>query len=198
MYNVVRWYILIESHNVVCYYSRTCLAWKGFTETNRRRYTGQQPRTKSARGPADKPRMNRGSTAGFVPPSVYMGFCLFVLAKIRSGQLSSIPWRARGTVGFWATRPVGVLFCPAPPRPAAPPCAAPTRIARGMFGFWIRQVYHGMVGTCCFAGTRAWIFSSSRWTGGTKSTGAEVQTSLYPLGSALCMRRIWFCRQGKT
>ena len=35
---------------------------------------------------------------------------------------------------------VGVLFCPASPRPAAPPCAAPTRTARGMFGFWTRQV----------------------------------------------------------
>ena len=113
---------------------------KRFTETNRRRYSGQQPGTKSARGPADKPRMNRLSTAGFVPPSVYIGFPLFVLAKRRSGQLSTIPWRARGTVGFLATRPVGILFCPALLRPAAPPCAAPTRTARGMFGFWTRQV----------------------------------------------------------
>ena len=47
---------------------------KFVTETNRRRYTGEQPGTKSARGPAEKRRMNRGSTAGFVPPSVYMGF----------------------------------------------------------------------------------------------------------------------------
>ena len=37
---------------------------KGFTETNSRRYTGQQPATKSARGPAVKPLVNRGSTAG--------------------------------------------------------------------------------------------------------------------------------------
>ena len=29
---------------------------------------------------------------------------------------------------------------PAQPRPAAPPCAAPTRPARGVSGFWIRQV----------------------------------------------------------
>ena len=43
---------------------------KRVTKTNRRRYTGQQPGMKSARGPGDKPRMNRGSTAGFVPPSV--------------------------------------------------------------------------------------------------------------------------------
>ena len=40
---------------------------------------------------------------------------------------------------LWATRHIGVLFCPAPPRPAARPCAAPTRTARGMFGFWIRH-----------------------------------------------------------
>ena len=42
------------------------------------------------------PRINRGSTADFVPPSVYMGFPLFVLPKSRSGQLSSNAWpRAR-------------------------------------------------------------------------------------------------------
>ena len=31
-----------------------------FTKTNRRRYTGQRPGTKRARGPADKPRINHG------------------------------------------------------------------------------------------------------------------------------------------
>ena len=52
-----------------------------FTRTNKRRYTGQQPRTKSARGPVGQPLMNGGSTTGqprvnygsiadFVPPSV--------------------------------------------------------------------------------------------------------------------------------
>ena len=39
-----------------------------------------------------------------------------------------------------ASRPVGVPSCPAPPRPATPPCAALPRPARGMYGFWIRQV----------------------------------------------------------
>ena len=43
-----------------------------------------------------------------------------MLAKGRSGLLFTIPWRARETVDLWATRPVGVLFCPAPPGPAAP------------------------------------------------------------------------------
>ena len=32
---------------------------EGFTETNKRRYTGQQPAKKSARGPGDKPLINR-------------------------------------------------------------------------------------------------------------------------------------------
>ena len=48
-------------------YSRTCLASKGFTKTKRRRSAGQQPGTKSASRPGDKPRINRGSTADFVP-----------------------------------------------------------------------------------------------------------------------------------
>ena len=54
-----------------------------------------------------------------------IGFPLFVLAKGRSGQLSTIPWRAELTVGFWATRHVGVLFFP--PRRAPPPRGAPRR-----------------------------------------------------------------------
>ena len=86
------------------------------------------------------PVINRGSTAGFVPPAVYIGFPLFVLPKSRSGQLSSMPRRARRTVDSWANRSVDVLSCPAPRRPVAPPCAAPTRPARGMSGFWIRQI----------------------------------------------------------
>ena len=39
---------------------------------------------------ADKPRMNRWSPAGFVPPPVYIGFPLFVLAKRRSEQLFTV------------------------------------------------------------------------------------------------------------
>ena len=108
-------------------------------ETKRCRYTGQQPGTKSASRPTDKPLVNRGSTAGFVP-SVYSGFSL-LLAKGRSGQLSMTPWEPKGTVGLWATRPVGIQFCQALLRPAATPCAAPTRTARGMCGFWTQQIY---------------------------------------------------------
>ena len=80
------------------------------------------------------------STAGFVPPPVYIGIPLFVLPRRCSRQLNSMPWEARRTVDSWAARPVGVLLYPAPLRPAAPPHAAPSRPARGMFGFWIRYV----------------------------------------------------------
>ena len=77
--------------------------------------------------------MNRGLTAGFVPPPVYKGFSLFVLAKRRSEQLFTVPWRAEGTVAFRAARNVGTLFCPAwrhpavrrVPRRADPPVVCP-------------------------------------------------------------------------
>ena len=74
---------------------------------------------KSGRRPTDKPVIIRGLAAGFVPPTVYIGIPLFVLPKGCSGQLSSMPWRVRGTVVSCANKPVG-----APSRPAAPPCAA--------------------------------------------------------------------------
>ena len=89
---------------------------------------------------ADNLVMNGLSTAGFVPPSVYIRFPVFFLTKVHSGQLTTIPWRARGTVGLWATRPVGILFCPAPPRPTDPPRSARNQTSRGMLGFLTRQV----------------------------------------------------------
>ena len=96
---------------------------KKFTEIIRRRYNGQQPGTKSARGPADYRQINRWSTAGFVLPSVYIGFPLFVLPENRPGGLSSMIWKQRE----WLTP--GRIVPSAPPRPAAPPCAAPPRPA---------------------------------------------------------------------
>ena len=60
---------------------RDLSAWKGFTETNTRRYIGQQPGTKSAPRLGDKSRINRWSTAGFVLPVVHIGFALFVISK---------------------------------------------------------------------------------------------------------------------
>ena len=101
---------------------------KKFTKTNRRRYIGQQPGTKSGRRPADKRVINRRSTGFRVLPSVYMVFPLSVLPGRRSGQLSSMPWRAAWSVVSWANRSVGVPNCLAPPRPAtAVRRPAPTR-----------------------------------------------------------------------
>ena len=98
---------------------------------------------------AAPPRPAYGKS-GFWTRQVCMGFRLFVLPKNRSGQSSTIPWRATGSVVPWANRPVGVPSCPAPPcpappcpappRPAAPLCAAPPRPARRMSEFWIQQV----------------------------------------------------------
>ena len=140
-----------------------------FAGTIERRYTGQRPGTKSARGPATpnrwstvghmlanrwstagqslvnlwltagQPLVNRWSTAG--QPLVNRGFCspnglhrirLFVRPETRPGRFSSIAWKLRRVVLFWANRPVGVLSCPSPPCPAAPPCAAQPRPAHGI------------------------------------------------------------------
>ena len=60
--------------------SRTCLVWKELTET-RRRSTGQQPGTKSASRPADKPQINRLSTGGFVP-----AFSLHRMSLVRTSE----------------------------------------------------------------------------------------------------------------
>ena len=78
---------------------------------------------KSGLRPADKPLINRGSTAGFVPPTVYIGTPLIVLPKNCSEKLSSMPWKARKTVVSCANKPVGVPSCRA--RPAQPPRRAP-------------------------------------------------------------------------
>ena len=59
--------------------------------------------------------MNRGSTAGFNPSSVYIGFGLFVLQESRSGDESSMLWRVRGRLVSWANSSVGMQFCPTPP-----------------------------------------------------------------------------------
>ena len=123
-------------------FSRTCLAWKGFTETNRRRYTGQQSATKSARGLGDKPRINRLSIGRFVPSAVYIEFPLFVFAKRRSEQLFTARWRAREAVGFQGDRNVRHLVLPSVAPPRRPPCAVPTRPARCVSGFWTRQAAH--------------------------------------------------------
>ena len=72
------------------------------------------------------PVINRSSTARCVPPSVYIGFRLFVLLGRRSGDVSSMSRGVRGTLVSWAHCSVGVPSRPAPPRrPAVRP--DPTR-----------------------------------------------------------------------
>ena len=95
-----------------------------------------------------QPLVKRGSNADNFPQTLYMVFRLFVLLKGRSGQVCSMPWRVRGTGVSWADRSVGVPSCPARPRPAAPPCAAPSRRTRGMSGFWIRRIAGECAGAC--------------------------------------------------
>ena len=108
---------LHEKRRAWTFILRHALHDKGL-QSQRRRSTGQQPGTNSARGPADNPLINRSSTGRFVLPSVYIGFRLFVLPKKPPGRLSSMPWGARGSVVSWANRLAGVPARPAPPRPA--------------------------------------------------------------------------------
>ena len=62
------------------------------------------------------PVVNRWSTAGFVPPPVYIGFRLFVVPQTRSGERRLSPWRT-----------VPSASCAARPRPAPPSRRAPPR-----------------------------------------------------------------------
>ena len=110
-------------------FSRTCLAWKGFTKTKRRRSTGQQPRRKRASRPADKPRINWWWTAG--QPWVNRGFC----SSVGLNRISLV--RAPGKMfrrcifgaleGTGAACLLGEQFCwhPVLPDPAQPPRRAP-------------------------------------------------------------------------
>ena len=81
------------------------------------------------------------------PHSVYMGFRLFVLWR----DVQAMCLRCFG--GYEGRLSPGrtVLSAsnPARPRPAALPCA-PTRPARGMFEFWVRQIFNicEMLYTC--------------------------------------------------
>ena len=68
----------------------------------------------------------------------------------------SIRWGARERVISAPDRPNGVPSYPAPPRPAAPPCAAPTRPARGVYST-------GFVCSCFWRDVQA---SFSRYFGG--------------------------------
>ena len=76
--------------------SRTCLACERLTATNTRRSTGQQPGTKIARGPADKPICTaRLPSVVFFPYALYLACRLFVLSEIRQEQFSPVPKTVR-------------------------------------------------------------------------------------------------------
>ena len=106
------------------------------TETNKRRSTGHQPGTKSVRGPANKTRINRGSTGYRVPP-----FGLHRISFVRASGESF------NTVVFDCLEGKGVgCFLGEPtrrrpvlPRPALPPRRAPRRLDQPVvcpsFGF---------------------------------------------------------------
>ena len=102
-------------------FSRTCLACKGFRETNKHRSTGQQPGTKSTSRPAGKPRINCLSTADFLPA--------FGLHRISLVRASGETFRRRVFNALGSTKDgclLGELFCSTPPRrPAVRP--DPTR-----------------------------------------------------------------------
>ena len=72
--------------------------------------------------------MNHWSFAGFVPPTVYIRFPLYVLLRIRSGQLFSMPWRMEaGCFLGEQIRRRPVLTGPTPPRCPAVRRLDPTR-----------------------------------------------------------------------
>ena len=82
--------------------------------------------------------VNPLSTAGYVHLSVYIGFCLIVLLRNRSNELSSMLWGCRRGL-FLPQRNDSVgnnpaLHC------HATLLFAPTRSARGMFGLWYVRV----------------------------------------------------------
>ena len=116
-------------YNSIVFADTPCM--KRVYKTNRRRYTGQQPGTKSGRRPGDKtgyrPRVNRG----FVPPSVYIGFPLFVLPKdVQDIVLDALEGNRDGCLLGEPIRRRPVLPCPALPRPLrrAPPRPDPPMI----------------------------------------------------------------------
>ena len=120
-------------------YSRTCLAWRGFTETKKRRSTSQQPGKQSASRPSDKPLTNRLSTGDFVP-----AFGLHWISLVRaSGEtfkqyvLDALDLGG-SEGGLFPGRTVLSASSSDRPSPVAPLCA-PSRHARGMFRFWTRR-----------------------------------------------------------
>ena len=65
------------------------------------------------------PRMNRLSTADFVPLSVYIGYCFFVLLEGRWGDNSLMLCRESWISVAWANDSVGTQSSRTPPRCSA-------------------------------------------------------------------------------
>ena len=86
---------------------------------------------------AGQPLVNRGSTADFVPPSVYIGFRLIVLPKRRPGQC--LRFAGGQERGLSPGRIDPTASRPTQPRPPSPPRRAPPRPDRPVvcpgFGF---------------------------------------------------------------
>ena len=104
---------------VVCFIPGHALYQKGLQKKQKkRRFTVQQPRLKSASCHILKLRVNRGSTAGFVPPSVYIKFIFFVSLG-KQDDVSSMLWSVRVKLVSWANNSVGTQPCPTPPHQSA-------------------------------------------------------------------------------
>ena len=95
-------------------FSRTCVHERGL-----QRQIGVGPLVSSQeRRALVVPAINRSSTR-CVPPTVCIGFRLFLLPESRPGQLFSMRWAAKGSVVSWTNRSVCVPSCPAPPQRSA-------------------------------------------------------------------------------
>ena len=112
-----------------------------FTEANKRRSTGQQPGTKSAHSPSDKPRINRLST-GCQPRVLFFHLFpyefLFVCFR-RDINQSCIrcPGVQEGRLTLGPIKPSVSRFtqlCPAPP-----PCRAPPKPTRLLY-VWVLDI----------------------------------------------------------
>ena len=105
------------------------LRGKRFTKTNRRRSTGQQPGTKSARGPAAKPRVKRGlcSSTGLHRISFVRG-CEETFRTVVYDTMGG--WQDRRLLGR-SNRRHAVLPGPAPPRRPAMRRADPPEVCPG-------------------------------------------------------------------
>ena len=107
-----------------------------YRDKEKRRSTGQEPGRKSASRPGDEPVVNRGfcSSIGFhrisLVPASGEAFKRRVFDALEGTRDSCL----------LGNNSVGTQSYPTPPR--RPP-GAQTRPARGMFGFWIRQVHNG-------------------------------------------------------